>query len=197
MPDQQEADYFYRMQGGDEKAFEYFFKKYTDALYAYALGFLKEKTAAEDVVQDVFVSFWKNRERMTFGGSVYGYLQRLVKNLCVNIRIHEEVERKYREEILHTEEEGEDWRDAEELQRMRQRLFDALDKLPGRCREIFMLSCVEGMKYKEIAKSLGLSENTIKTQVRLGYQKLREEIAASDDYTLLIFLLLGVIEQIV
>lgn len=171
---------FTRMQQGDAKAFEYFFKKYTGMLYAYALGFVKEKAVAEDVVQDTFVQFWNNRERISCTGSAYAWLQRSVKNACVNIRIHEEVERKYEAEMLYVEEEGEDWRAVEELQKLRQRLFDALDRLPERCREIFVLSCVEGLKYREIAEKMGVSENTVKTQIKLGYKKLRDELKQSD-----------------
>lgn len=176
----EEEIYFSRMQQGDTKAFEYFFKKYMKMLYAYAYGFVKEKETAEDVIQDTFVQFWNNRESITYTGSVYAWLQRSVKNACINHRIHEDVKKKYEQEILYSTEEGEDWRTVEELQQLRQSLFDALDKLPERCREIFIMSCVDGLKYREIAQKIGVSENTVKTQVKVGYKKLRDELKLSD-----------------
>lgn len=176
----EEMLYIRRMQRGDTGAFEYFFKKYMGMLYAYALGFSGDKSVAEDVVQDVFVQFWDKRDQIQYTTTVYGYLQRMVRNACINMQRHEEVKRKYEQEIKYTEEEAFDWREAEELQELRQRLFDAMDRLPERCRKIFMMSCVEGLKYKEIAIRLGITENTIKSQIKLGYKKLRDGMGVSD-----------------
>ena len=186
---QEEMLYINRMQRGDAAAFEYFFKKYMKMLYAYALGFMNEKSVAEDVIQDVFVQFWHKREQIQYTTSVYSYLQRAVKNACINMRLHEDVERKYEQEVKYTEEEAFDWREAEELQKLRQRLFDAMDRLPERCREIFIMSCVDGLKYKEIAARMGITENTIKTQIKLGYKKLRDEMNLSDSELSVLLLL--------
>ena len=96
MPDKTEEElYFNRMQQGDAKAFEYFFKEYTDLLYAYALGFVKQREAAEDIVQDVFVYFWSNRKRIRYTDSIYTYLQRAVRNACINHEEHEQVKQRY------------------------------------------------------------------------------------------------------
>lgn len=176
-----EEEYFKEMQRGDIKAFEYFFKEYMRLLYSYALGFVKEKETAEDIVQDTFVYFWNHRERIQYTGSVFAYLQRAVKNACVNKRLREQVERKYRQEILYTEEESFDWRDVEAVRETRQQILDAIERLPEKCKQIFMLSCIEGLKYREIAEQMGISENTIKTQVKLAYKKLREDVYLSGD----------------
>ena len=84
---QNEEAYFRKMQQGNTGAFEYFFKEYMHPLYVYALGFMKEKETAEDIVQDVFVYFWNNRKKILYTGSVYAYLQRAVKNACINKRL--------------------------------------------------------------------------------------------------------------
>ena len=55
MPD--ELILFEKMQRGDTSALEYFFREYTDVLYYRALGFVKDKLAAEDIVQEVFIRF--------------------------------------------------------------------------------------------------------------------------------------------
>lgn len=187
---QKEEKYFKQMQQGDSEAFEYFFKEYMHSLYSYALGFMKEKEEAEDIVQDVYVYLWNNREKILYTGSVYAYLQRAVKNACINKRQHEAVEQKYRQEVLLTEEEAFDWRDVEAVREMRQRLLDAIERLPERCKQIFMMSCVEGIKYKEIALQMGISENTIKTQVKLAYKKLREDVNITGDEWSILFVLL-------
>lgn len=178
---QKEEEYFKRMQQGDMYSFEYFFKEYTDLLYAYALGFVKEREPAEDIIQDAFVYFWNNRERIRYTGSVYAYLQRAVRNACINYREHEKVEHRYEQEILHTEEEAFDWQEVESVKEMRQKLLDAIDRLPEKCRQIFMMSCVDGLKYREIASRMDISENTVKTQIKLAYKKLREDANISGE----------------
>lgn len=176
-----EEKYFNLMQKGDVGAFEYFFREYMHLLYSYALGFMKEKEAAEDIVQDVFVYFWNNKERIRYTGSILGYLQRAVKNACVNVRLHEQVKRKYVQEALYTEEEALDWQRADALREMRQRLLEAVDQLPEKCKQIFMMSCLEGLKYKEVARQMGISENTVKTQIKLAYKRLREGMNVLDE----------------
>lgn len=181
MDKQIEEKYFKLMQKGDVSAFEYFFREYMHFLFSYALGFMKEKEAAEDIVQDVFVYFWNNKERIRYTGSILGYLQRAVKNACVNVRLHEQVKRKYLQEALYTEEEAFDWQHADALRDMRQRLLEAVDQLPEKCKQIFMMSCLEGLKYKEVASKMGISENTVKTQIKLAYKRLRGGMNVLDE----------------
>ena len=64
-----------------------------------------------------------------------------------------------------------------------------MDRLPERCRKIFIMSCVDGLKYKEIAVRMGITENTIKTQIKLGYKKLRDEMNLSDSELSVLLLL--------
>lgn len=186
---QKEEHYFRLMQRGDVNAFEYFFREYMRLLYSYALGFMKEKEAAEDIVQDVYVYFWNHKERIQYTGSIYGYLQRAVKNACVNARLHEQVKRKYLQETLYTEEEACDWQRADALREMRQRLLEAIDQLPEKCKQIFMMSCLEGLKYKDVASQMGISENTVKTQIKLAYKRLRGEMSVLNENMEVIFVL--------
>ena len=89
---EKERDYFSRMQQGDKCAFEYFFKTYVDMLYAYAMGFCRDQDVAEDLVQEAFVRFWTMREKLSYSESIYGYLQRTVRNICINQKVRERVE---------------------------------------------------------------------------------------------------------
>lgn len=173
---EKERDYFSRMQQGDKCAFEYFFKTYVDMLYAYAMGFCRDQDVAEDLVQEAFVRFWTMREKLSYSESIYGYLQRTVRNICINQKVRERVEEKYRQAVLHSDEDEFCWEDDDELEELRRQLLEAIDRLPEKCREIFILSCVEGLKYQEVADQLRVSINTVKTQVRFGYKKLRSDL---------------------
>ena len=68
----------------------------------------------------------------------------------------------------------------DELNIMRERLKVFVDSLPEKCREIFVLACIEGLKYREVAERLDVSVNTVKTQLKSAYSKLRTEFNEND-----------------
>ena len=155
------------MQEGDWYAFNYFFESYSERLYLYALGFVGNRAEAEDIVQDTFIYLWVNRAKITHTGSLYSYLSQSVKHACIDWKLHEEVERKYRQEMY-------------------SRLQVVMDSLPPKCKEIFILGCVEGLSYKEVAEQLGVSVNTVKTQVKVAYKKIKSEFGNTDKNFMLI-----------
>lgn len=172
---QDELTLFRKMQKGDWKAFSFFFERYAEQLFHYVLGFVKCKEEAEDIVQETFIYLWTNRERIEYTGSVYAYLFRAVKNSCVDYKLHEKVEERYRQEVQMTEKEDEESveENADDLYANIQLIMETL---PQKCREIFIMGCVESMTYKEIAEQLNISVNTVKTQMKVAYKKIREEL---------------------
>lgn len=169
---QREDILFRKMQEGDWHAFNSFFESYVEQLYNYALGFVKQREVAEDIVQDTFIYLWVNRDKIAYTGSVYAYLYRALKNSCIDYKLHKEVERRYQQEMLAREGEEDEEDNFEELY---VRLQELMTALPDKCREIFILGCVEGMSYREIAEQLGVSVNTVKTQVKIAYKKIKDE----------------------
>ena len=171
-----ELTVFLQMQQGDRRAFEYFFKTYVDMLYAYALGYCRDSDAAEDLVQEAFVRFWTMREKITYSESIYGYLQRTVRNSCINQKIRERVEDRYRREMLNGETEVFDWENDDALEELRCQLLGAIDRLPEKCREIFVLSKVDGLSNKQIAEQLNISMKTVEAQMTTAFVRLRKEL---------------------
>ena len=178
MPD--ELILFEKMQRGDTSALEYFFREYTDVLYYRALGFVKDNLAAEDIVQEVFIRFWQLRKNLKITDSVPGYLCKAVDHRSHNYLEHLKVKHRY-EESQRWEEMVEEVPEYEdELNIMRERLKVFVDSLPEKCREIFVLACIEGLKYREVAERLDVSVNTVKTQLKSAYSKLRTEFNEND-----------------
>ena len=66
-----------------------------------------------------------------------------------------------------------------------------LGSLPEKCREIFILACIEGLKYKEVAERLDVSVNTVKTQLKSAYSKLRTEFNEKDLEIIALLIFLG------
>ena len=81
--------------------------------------------------------------------------------------------------------------DEEELNIMRERLKMFVDSLPEKCREIFILACIEGLKYKQVAEKLDVSVNTVKTQLKSAYSKLRAEFNENDLEIIVLLIFLG------
>ena len=107
-----------------------------------------------------------------------------VKHACIDWKLHEEVERKYRQEIMTSGEETEEKTDN--FEELYSRLQVVMDSLPPKCKEIFILGCVEGLSYKEVAEQLGVSVNTVKTQVKVAYKKIKSEFGNTDKNFMLI-----------
>ena len=174
MPD--ELILFEKMQRGDTSALEYFFREYTDVLYYRALGFVKDNLAAEDIVQEVFIRFWQLRKNLKITDSVPGYLCKAVDHRCHNYLEHLKVKHRYEESQKWEEVMEEVSEDEEELNIMRERLKMFVDSLPEKCREIFILACIEGLKYKQVAEKLDVSVNTVKTQLKSADSKWLSEV---------------------
>ena len=163
-----------------------FFERYMERLFAYAVGFTRNREDAEDVVQEAFIHLWMNRGRVERVAALQGYLFRSVRNACIDRWLHARVERRYRQEMtaLHRETRPEE----DDPEALVERLQAALATLPPRCREFFVMGCVEGMSYREIAEAAGVSENTVKTQIKIAYKKLREELGEEEALALLVML---------
>ena len=159
---------------------EYFFREYTDVLYYRALGFVKDNLAAEDIVQEVFIRFWQLRKNLKITDSVPGYLCKAVDHRCHNYLEHLKVKHRYEESQRWEEMVEEVPEDEDELNIMRERLKVFVDSLPEKCREIFVLACIEGLKYREVAERLDVAFNTVKTQLKSAYSKLRTEFTEND-----------------
>ena len=141
-------------------------------LCLYALHYLNDPDAVEDVVQECFAALW---EKICSGAEVTNrraYLYRAVRNRCLD---------RLRQKGLQTEELKPqdaygiiDDDDAQERSQMEARLWTAIDSLPEKCREVFLLSKRDGLKYEEIATELGISENTVRNQISKALRILKE-----------------------
>lgn len=156
-------------------AFRELFDRFYRYLVLYAMKWVERQEIAEDIVQDLFVQVW---ERDTRYGSYYGFknfLYNSVKNASLDYLKHKDVEGKYVRYVLRHVEPGEE----PELEIMEgeiyRRLYQVLDELPKRCKEVFKYY-LEGKKNKEIAELLRISELTVKTQKRNAINYIRERL---------------------
>ena len=167
-------DIFIGLKRRDETALSVLFDTYYEKLYLFAEKYIYDSDKAHDIVQDVFLAFW----RMDRGGfpnlkTVKTFLYNSVQHRCLNyLRDLEIRDRNYRN--LKREELDEDYFLCQQIRaEVVAELFGAIDELPDKCKEIFKRSYVDGQEDKKIAEELDISLNTIKTQKQRAKSYLR------------------------
>lgn len=156
----------------DYTSYNKLFVRYYSRLCCYVYRLLGEKEDAEDVVQDLFLTLWNNRKKIAIGENVSGYLYKMARNLALNhirTRTNYKTVLENREEQLSYYEEN-----PLETEEFRMALYNCINLLPGRCKEVLLLHRVKGLKQKEIADQLSISVKTIKNQIWASLQRLKK-----------------------
>lgn len=159
----------------DEKVFEQIFREHYSVLAGFALKYLHDPDLSEEIVQEMFSNLWIKSDVIEVRTSIKSYLYGAVRNACLNYIKHQKIEEKYADHVKLTISSVKET-DFLELDELQQRIAEAMDKIPDKCREIFELSRYEGKKYKEIAEELGLSQKTVENQMGKALRILRDEL---------------------
>lgn len=167
-----------KIKEGDVKAFEQIFRLYYSPLCLYAASITGRPDIAEEIVQELFYVFWKEKENLQIFLSIKSYLYGAVRNQSLRYFEKQEVRNRFREHILsdtdaYSEGNPQDQIEYKELEFFVNR---TLARLPERRLRIFRMHRFEGMKYAEIAEALSLSVKTIEAEMTKALQTLRKEI---------------------
>ncbi len=160
---------------GDLNTFEMVFRDYYKPLVRYGNTFLKDSDEAEDIVQQVFVSFWEKRAQLDIHTSIRAILYKAVQNACLNKIKHQKVRNSYAEELKATT-VYEDSSDPVQVTELNERIRLAMKNMPEQCGRIFKMSRFEQLRYQEIADQLGLSVKTVENQMGKALKIVREEL---------------------
>lgn len=175
--------------------FEDIYLSYFSKMKYFAKEYVISEEDAENIVQDVFVELWENKEMLNMHMNLIAYLFTTIKNKCLNHLRHklvvQETANKLQEEYTISLRMN-----LDSLETFDNNLFSdqdieklisrALDALPEKCRAIFIMSKIEGKKHNEIAQELNISINTVGSQIGIAYKKLRTEL--KDYLPILLFL---------
>ncbi|MEI3154190.1 MAG: RNA polymerase sigma-70 factor [Odoribacter sp.] len=186
MKQEEENEFMKQLSEKRPDAFRKLFLNFYNALCYYAMGYVKERERAEDIVQDLFTQIWESKTCYVSYTSFKTFLYTSVRNACVNLLKHKEVEKKY---ICYIRERETDGGEADDLRIMEEEVFRlllvAVEELPPRCREVFE-QVLQGKKNEEIAGILNVSPLTVKTQRSIGMRILKEKLGHI--YEIMIFL---------
>ncbi|TKG93653.1 RNA polymerase sigma-70 factor [Puteibacter caeruleilacunae] len=176
-----------RLREGDVTAFELLFRHYYPGLVIYATNFALTQPQAEEVVQEFFIRIWEKHNSINQSDSLKSYFFQSIKNRTLNVLRKQKVKDEYLEELKREAEEDlifdpDVYVDSE----LQHKIQQAVNALPERCKEVFMMSRFQGYSNDEIADVLGISKRTVETQISKALKTLREELR---DYAGLLLLL--------
>lgn len=159
-----------RLNAGDTRALELLFQAMYVPLCAFAQTIVRSASAAEDVVGETFLKLWTRREQIHVRGAVRNYLYMAVRNTAINQIKRSTREARYVETYPATvgDLHGSVANDAEERLRLEElsvRVKDAIDRLPRRAQQTYVLYYQHEMSYAEIARVMGVSVKTVENQL--------------------------------
>ena len=167
-----------KIQGGDIREFERLFTKYYAPLCRHADKILNDLDTAEDLVQEFFYHFWKNRETFSPKLSLNAYLYHSIRNNALHYLEHLAVRKRYAEQVFS---EFQDSMPAHvqpdvELNDLGKVINATLQQMPERCSRIFRMNRFDGKKYREIAEILSISVKTVEADMGKALQMFRKSL---------------------
>lgn len=165
---------------GNIQEYELLFREYFQPLLSYGISIIKSEPNAEEIVQDIFFSLWKNKKSLNIHTSFSSYLYRAVHNNCL-----QQLKREKRK--LQYQQEQKKWKYNESMSpgeilqynELYDKINSAVDELPENCKTIFKLNRFQGLKYSEIAEKLAISIKTVEANMTKALKHLRHQI---DEY---------------
>lgn len=160
------------LKSGDRNAFKEIYNRHWEPLLHSAFRILEDKDACFDVLQEVFVWFWENRQTLEVR-SIKAYLLMAVRYQVANYIRKGKVRQAYLDRNGFTNTESSYEVDDLEVKELKKIISDFTQGLPERCKQIFHLSRNEHLNNKEIAQKLGLSEKTVENQLTIALKRLK------------------------
>jgi len=166
-----------RIRSGDQYAFEKMFHTYYSKLCVFSNSYVRSLDAARDVVQEVFIKIWDNREEFEVRQSLKAYLYQAVRNQSLN-HIEKSKQKRRLSESLRKHEDLLDEEHPIDLntEELTQKIWKLVEELPERRRSIFILYRKHGLSYKEIAEVMDIKRKTVENQMGKSLQFLRERL---------------------
>lgn len=177
-----DSDIIEGVKSGDKRFFDLVFKNYYSGLLSFAKDYLRSQEAAQEIIQDLFLFLWENKEKVQIKTSLKAYLYRSVHNRCLTfLRDSASQNRLQFDHIkgnanLLIEEISETVFDRAFAEHAEKELEETIESLPEQCRKIFRLNRYEKLTYPQIAEKLGISLSTVKTQMSRAMNTLYEKM---------------------
>jgi RNA polymerase sigma-70 factor (family 1) len=158
-------------------AFDFFYKKYCRRVYKFGYSILKSDIESEDLVQNVFLALWENRNKIEKGSSIKSYLFTITYNSAITLIRKKASEAQFCDYLKTLREINEEPVNTQlEFQELSSRVEEIVEGLPRRQKEVYLLHRVEGLKYSDIAERLNISVNTIENHMSIALKTIRSKL---------------------
>jgi len=175
-----------KLKTDDQSAFTIIFTKYYQDLVRFSYSFTRNSDVSEEIVQEVFLKLWENRNSLVIHNSLKSFFLKAVQNRSIDSLRHANVTHKYASVILEHPELSENDTENYILHSELEANFNhALEKIPAQYAEAFRMSRIETLNYQEISQKLGISVRTVEVRISKALSLLREELK---DFLLIVIL---------
>lgn len=177
MPESSDIFLFSQVKAGNAEAFEQIFKNHYNDLARFCFSLVRDETVAEEITQEVFIYLWEKKEQIEISSSLKSYLYSAIKNKSINYIKYDLPKQRILMDLSDTFiSSSHDYQEPGEVKRLKKKIQWAINQLPEKCKQIFLLSRYGGLTYQEIAEELDLSVKTVENQMSIALKKLRESL---------------------
>ncbi len=186
-----DADLMSDIKAGNMRSFDQLYKRYSKRLLNFSLSIVKSREEAENIVQEVFLALWINRDKISRDASVRYYVFTIAYNTSISALRRKAKDDKFFEQLKDMQDSSVEQEDLQtEYSDLQGKLTEILDSLPARQREIFILHKVNGLKYQDIASKLNISVNTIENHMSRALKTIRSKLGKNSLSATIFFYLL-------
>ena len=167
-----------RVKNSDKRAFQKLFYNFHDALFRLVVFKVKDSDLAEDISQETFLRVWKKRHSLIPEKSFFSLIARISTNLCYDHFRHSEVRNRHQDQLTYYgKSEFDDPEKVSQAKMLEEEIQKVVnEKLPAKCRSIFILSRMDRKTNQEIAEILDLSVRTVENQIYRALKILRKNL---------------------
>ena len=176
------ADLVAQLRAGDEDAFAIVFRAWYAPLVRFAERVVGDRARAEEVVQDTLLQLWRRRASLDAAGSVQAWLFHAVRNRALNVVRHDGIVSRAMPTLVSAHNGCRDAYDPSDANtalaeaELHHVIDAAVEALPRRCREIFILSRRHGLRQTQIAARLGISLKAVEANITRALRELRAKL---------------------
>lgn len=166
---------------GDQAAFTSLYNNYVEAVFYFSLRYMKLRSDAENVTQEVFVKVWETRHRLDPQSSFSAYIFTIAKNIIFNLNRKKVNEQAYLDHLTRVISHADPGTEKEYFYReLKDQIDLCIEGLPDQRKKVFILSRREGLSHKEVSQKLGIAEKTVAAHIRLALQTIRKSLKESN-----------------
>ena len=162
------------MKAGDRESFNQVFRRYYSPMVRFCIRYVADSDIASEIVQDLFVKLWSNREKISFNTSFESYMLTSVRNSAITYINKERAHNEAHLRVFSEESDNTDPSETLQSNNLEESYRQILKDMPDKRREVFLASRYDGLKYSEIAEKLGISQKTVEAQMTAAIKQLKD-----------------------